>query len=90
MSQAYHTRPSELLGIDSTHRAFYLDRQVWAFGSDLEGKMSEAESKAKSTSQSKAARMRVLNNALAPSGGVRRFRDPAARKAQDSEKSRSW
>lgn len=78
MSQSFHCRPSEMLGI-SGPKSFYLDRIVWIFGSNLEAEMSEAEENKKTSKAAKQARVRVLQNALGKqSGGEKRFKDPVS------------
>ena len=49
MARAYHTPPSELLGLrggsgNDSYLAFAIDRAVWTFGTCVEADMHEAES----------------------------------------------
>lgn len=82
MAQAFRSRPSELLGVSGSFRAFSVDRAVWTFGTAVEGAMDDAEkvlgNKAKPAMITQA-RQRVwdqfmgINAAEVPG----RFRDPA-------------
>lgn len=86
MSQAYSTRPSELLGIDNTVKAYYIDQACFRFGSRVDSEMSKAETKTKDIKSAERARAAILDREVysgtgtgvssQPSG---RFRDPALR-----------
>jgi len=84
MSQAYHCRPSALLGITEGLPAFGIDRAVWMFAKAVEAEQETAVGRlpknAKEATQA-FVRERVLNTFLGVdvSSGTGRFRDPATR-----------
>lgn len=76
MSQAFHARPSELLGVTNPVTAFYLDRAVHGIGAEIEGEMEMAVENVKSTKDAHRQSQAILNKWLRSSGGAR-YRDPA-------------
>lgn len=86
MSEAYSSRPSEILHIEDPYTAWCIDEATFMWGNHVEGSLNDASNKAKSDSQKHAARLRVLTNLLsskdtegeaeAPAKG--KFRDPAS------------
>lgn len=87
MSQAYHSRPSDLLQLRDGYTAFALDRAVYRFGSGLDnalelaGMAPQGSKKALTRTQIRNNRMKVLTEwlGLEPE---RRFRDPALKLAK--------
>lgn len=86
MAQAYHVRPSALLGLEPADpRAFALDRAVMHFGSSIEQDQEAAEKalpKKASETMRAHVRQRVLDTYLGvdPANTPGRFRDPVVRK----------
>ena len=82
LTNHYHCRASELLGIKDPWEAFQIDRAVYAFGSQLSAELESCEGKNKSEIEGK--RLRVINKWLpkavdASGTSQRRFADPASR-----------
>lgn len=87
LAKAYHTRPSELLGVHDGLAAFHLDAAIWSFGSELDAALDEAvnppqkgRSKVKplSPAQQHLRTMAVLEKWLGVTG-LKKYRDPAIR-----------
>jgi len=82
MAKLYHARPSALLGLADSFRAFAIDRVVWTFGTAVESDMDKAEGqlsdKAKS-SMKVLARQRVWDAYMGidTTNTPGRFADPA-------------
>ena len=75
MSKTYHSRPSELYGIQHPVQAFFFDRAVFTFGSAIENDLKESTRKAKKQEQADRIRDRVMAKWLGPTTpGV--YRDP--------------
>lgn len=81
LSSKLRTRPSELLGISSKVKAFYLDRACWRFGSTIDSEIEQATQDAKNNSQAQARAQSILRKWIpAMRENVKgQFRDPAAR-----------
>lgn len=85
LSQSYHVRPSELLGISgNAFHAWMVDRAVWAFASEIEHHQEVAvgrlPNKAKEATKDHV-RAQVLNAFLDidPTTTPKAFRDPSGR-----------
>ncbi len=74
LSKAYHSRPSEIFGVDHPVQALFFDRAVYMFGTQVEADMDQASQKAKKSTQANAARLRALNKWLGIEHGA--FRTP--------------
>lgn len=78
MSKTWSCRPSDILGIEKTDQAFFVDRGFWLFCSGIEGEMDDASNKAKTSSQARGARYGVLMKYLYPNDPSKRFRSPGS------------
>ena len=81
MSQAYRVRPSELLGVTDSFRAFTVDRAVWMFAAAIERDQDIAAGGLPKTAKQNTieqVRQRVLDRYLGidPAKVPGRFRDP--------------
>lgn len=85
LARAYHTRPSDLVGIDDGLAAFHFDNAVWMFGSELDEALRQATEPRKqgkklkplTEAQKHHAVSTVLEKWLGITG-IKNFRDPAA------------
>lgn len=64
-SQAYRCRPSELLGLEDRLMAYYLDRGVWYFGSNVESQVETAGENAGAGVKNAKNRAALINGARA-------------------------
>jgi hypothetical protein len=76
MSQSLRSRPSILLGIENVALAFYFDRAVWSFGSNLQYLLDKAESEAKTPAAAKSKKVLILSSWITDGHQQNRFRDP--------------
>lgn len=80
MSKVYHTLPSLIFNIEDPLIAYYFNRAVFIFGSNVETEMQNAEMLAKSDQARIAARKKVLRRFLgdytSESTDTSQFRDP--------------
>jgi hypothetical protein len=80
MAEAYHCRPSELLGISNKLHAYFLDRAVFYFGAAIDSDLEASTRTAKTDMQRQQKRNMVLNRWKVNAEGAKgRFRDPASR-----------
>lgn len=84
MSQAYHARPSSILGISEGLPAFAVDRAVLAFAKNVESEQEVAVGRLPKNAKEATinfTRQRVLDAFLGidPVAAPGRFRDPATR-----------
>lgn len=71
-------RPSDMLHIKGSIRAYCLDRAVWLFGSTLDSELEDVSNKAKNERSAAVARTGVLNRWFPESKAAPgRYRDPA-------------
>jgi hypothetical protein len=82
LARTWKVRPSELAAITDPLTAFYFDRAVAAFGTEVEAAMDDAADGAKTKKDAQRRRgmalARYMKNADGtPSAGT--FRDPASR-----------
>lgn len=83
MSQAMKCRPSDLLGVDNSLTAFYVDRATWTLASTIESEMETAVTRLPKTAKEQAhhkARQRVLDQFLEFEAAAEpgRFRSPSS------------
>lgn len=79
MVKTYHCRPSELLAIDHTVQAFYLDKAVFTFGTAFDADIEEhgkSKGKKPNPKQDALRRQQRLQKWLTDEDTPRRFRDP--------------
>ncbi len=80
MAKVYHTLPSLIFNIEDPLTAYYFNRAVFIFGSNVETEMQNAEMLAKSDQARIAARKKVLRRFLGDytneSTDTSQFRDP--------------
>ena len=76
-AKAFRCRPSELVGYVEPIKAFYFDRGVWMFGTEIDNALATADQNAKNPKFARAARARVLANYLRGGESTGRYRDPA-------------
>lgn len=87
-SQSLRVRPSDLVGIRGSVKAFYFDRGIWRFGNNVEVAVDAAEQQARKTRGKKSkvneamvslARQQTLDKMLKidPVKTKGRFKDPA-------------
>lgn len=89
-AKAFNTTPAALLGLrPGTVKAFYLDRGIYLWASDIEAEMNAAEARAKNPKLARGVRARILENHLSawenPEEKAKRYRDPAAPKPKPAE-----
>jgi hypothetical protein len=85
-SQAFHCRPSELLGLEDKLIAYFFDRGIWFFGSHVESEVDKAgegaargvKSKGNREALVNGARQRALDKLLDGKTAKSKFRDPMA------------
>lgn len=82
LAKTWKTRPSELTAISDPLTAFYFDRAVATFGTEVEAAMDQAADGAKNKKDSQRRRQMALARYMKdehgrPTPGT--FRDPAAR-----------
>jgi hypothetical protein len=77
MSKSFRTPPSRILGIEHDPlKAYFVDRGIWLFCSNLESDMDTRSDKAKNAKQSGVIRHQVLMEYLYPNDPGKRFRNP--------------
>lgn len=80
MSEKYHCRASELIGITNKLHAYFFDRAVFYFGVAIDAEMEAATGSAKNAQQATARQhMILLRYRIFAEGDKGRFRDPAKR-----------
>mgnify|MGYP004704949647 CR=1 FL=1 len=81
LAQRYHTRPSELLGIEEEHTAYCLDEAVMVFCAGVQGKIDDVpEGKGKRASEKRQRQQDTLLKQLLrlPEEEEKpKFKDPA-------------
>lgn len=81
MSQAYHARPSQLLGVSDDTHAWMVDRAVWTFAraveNDQEVAVGRLPKNAKPSTQDHV-RQRILDQYLGIDAAPGRYADPAS------------
>lgn len=85
-AKTFCTTPSSLLGLrPGSVKAFYFDRGIYLWATEIENEMNAAEARAKNRKLAAGMRSRILENHLSkwetPEEKAKRFRDPAAPKA---------
>jgi hypothetical protein len=82
MSQAYHCRPSSILGVTEGLPAFGIDRATWIFAKNVEAEQEKAVDRLPSNAteaSKKLVREHVLDVFLGVMSRTGRYRDPATR-----------
>lgn len=67
-AESFSCRPSDLLSIECTIEAYYLDRACWLYGSKLDAEIKGATSKAKSEKAAAAKASQILHRRLNANG----------------------
>lgn len=78
MSEQYHRRPSEILGLESKLEAYFFDRAVFYFGVAIDADVESSTRDAKTDKQRKVKQNMVMNRWGVAEGIRNRFKDPAA------------
>jgi hypothetical protein len=81
LAKVWKTRPSQLTHITDPLRAFYFDRAVYTFGTEVETAMDEAADGAKSKKEAQRKRQMALAKYMKNADGTTAsgtFRDPSA------------
>lgn len=82
MSKQFGVPPASLIGVFDPLKAYFVNRGIWLFCSNLEAEMDERSDRAKNGKQSGAIRHQVLMEFLYPNNPEKRFRNPVVSSGQ--------